>query len=151
MLDADGNPRLLEHNVRFGDPETQVLFALLEGDVAALMLSAARGRLDLDCVTLRDDLHAVVVVLAAAGYPSSPRKGDVIHGLTELAQEHVHVFQAGTREEAGQLLTSGGRVAGITATGASASVARTRAYGAIDTLCFSGMQFRTDIATTAKT
>lgn len=149
MLDAEGRPQLLEHNVRFGDPETQVLFALIEGDVAALMHSAAQGKLELDHVEIRRDRHAIVVVLAAAGYPSSPRKGDAIEGLQDFAREQVQVFHAGIREQGDRLLTSGGRVAGVTATGDSASDARIRAYQAVDTLCFSGMQFRTDIATTA--
>jgi phosphoribosylamine--glycine ligase len=152
MVSQDGTPYLLEHNVRFGDPETQVLMPLLDGDVAALLASAAAGALDHDAVKVTPETHSVVVVLAAGGYPAKPRKGDPIDGLTEAAKvEGVSIYHAGTREEDGTLVTSGGRVLGVGACGHSASQARQRAYKAITPIRFEGMHFRRDIAASATT
>lgn len=148
MIASDGTPFLLEHNVRFGDPETQVLVALLDGDVAELMASASCGDLAADAVTVPSDRHAVVVVLAAQGYPSKPRKGDAIKGLEEAAAvDGVRVFHAGTAQRDGTLVTAGGRVLGVCATGATPAEARTRAYRAVELIEFDGMQYRRDIAT----
>jgi phosphoribosylamine--glycine ligase len=149
MVADDGTPYLLEHNVRFGDPETQVLMSLLDGDVAQLLASAARGALDERAVTITER-HAVTVVLAAAGYPSSPRKGDVIEGVAAAnAVANVQVFHAGTKEQDGAVVSAGGRVLGVTATGDSAAEARTSAYRAIEAIRFDGMQYRRDIASSA--
>jgi len=149
MIAPDGTPNLLEHNVRFGDPETQVLMSLLDGDLAALLASAARGSLDLGAVSV-PDRHAVTVVLAAEGYPASPRKGDAIEGLGEAAEvQGARVFHAGTRLEGDRIVTSGGRVLGICGVGASCAEARRRAYQAAEHIRWPGMQLRRDIATTA--
>ncbi len=149
MVTADGTPWLLEHNVRFGDPETQVLMALLDGDVAELLASAARGALDVGAVTVAHR-HAVVVVLASAGYPRSVRTGDSIEGLARAAAvDGVQVFHAGTRLVGGEVQTSGGRVLGVTAVGESLRDAVGRAYAAVDHIRFAGMQFRRDIAVSA--
>jgi phosphoribosylamine--glycine ligase len=151
MIAADGTPNLLEHNVRFGDPETQVLMALLDGDVAELLASAARGSLAPDAVRIAPGRHAVVVVMAAAGYPQAPRQGDAIGGL-ELASEveGVTVFHAGTAtRESNQVVTAGGRVLGVGAVGSSAAQARQRAYRAVGHIQFEGMHFRRDIAVSA--
>ncbi|HHH28267.1 MAG TPA: phosphoribosylamine--glycine ligase, partial [Polyangiaceae bacterium] len=154
MIAPDGTPNLLEHNVRFGDPETQVLVSLLDGDLAALLASAARGDLDESAVRVTTR-HAVVVVLAAEGYPASPRKGDVIEGLDAAAEvEGAQVFHAGTRADpddpAGRrAVTSGGRVLGVCGVGDSAKDARDRAYRAADRIRWPGMQLRRDIATSA--
>lgn len=145
LMIHEGVPRLLEHNVRFGDPETQVLMSLLDGDVAALLSSAARGRLDTGAVRIADR-HALVVVLAAEGYPDSPKKGDVIHGLDAAAAlQDVTVFHAGTRREGDSVVTAGGRVLGVTAIGSSAEQARRRAYRACDAIHWRGMHYRRDI------
>jgi len=151
MIAPDGTPYLLEHNVRFGDPETQVLLPLLDGDVAELFVSVARGELDTSAVTLRPDRHAIVVVLAAAGYPESPRRGDAIRGIDDAAAiEGVHVFHAGTSRSAdGTVVTAGGRVLGVGATGASTKEARERAYRGVACVHFDGMHFRRDIALAA--
>ena len=150
MISADGTPYLLEHNVRFGDPETQVLMALLDGDVAKLLHSAACGELDDTAVQISDG-HAVVVVLAAENYPQSPRKGDAISGLEAAATvDGTQVFHAGTAERDGAIVTAGGRVLGVGAIGSSAGEARSRAYTAVDHISWQGMHYRRDIATSAE-
>ncbi|MEQ9319479.1 MAG: phosphoribosylamine--glycine ligase [Polyangiaceae bacterium] len=149
MIAPDGTPNLLEHNVRFGDPETQVLLSLLDGDLAALLASAARRDLDESAVTV-PRRHAVTVVLAAEGYPASPRKGDAIEGLDEAAAiEGARVFHAGTRLEGDHVVTSGGRVLGVCGVGDTARDARDRAYRAADRIRWRGMQLRRDIAKSA--
>jgi phosphoribosylamine--glycine ligase len=150
MVGADGAPLLLEHNVRFGDPETQVLMALMGGDLGALLLSSARGELDRTALA-PVAAHAAAVVLAAAGYPDEPRKGDVIHGLAEAGQvEGVTVFHAGTAQRGDDVVTAGGRVLGVTALGDSPRAARDRAYRAVDRIHWEGMQCRRDIAASAE-
>jgi len=145
MITAAGDPMLLEHNVRFGDPECESLMALLDGDVAELCASAARGALDPSAVTIAPR-RALTVILAAEGYPASPRAGDVIEGLAEAALvPGVTVFHAGTAEKDGRVVTAGGRVLAVTATGNDLAEARERAYRAASALRFSGMHFRRDI------
>lgn len=147
MVAKDGTPNLLEHNVRFGDPETQVLVHLLDGDLAELMASAAAGKLDQEAVTV-GDRHAIVVVMAADGYPGSPRKGDLVGGLEQAAMlEGVRIVHAGTDLQGGALVTNGGRVLGVVAVGDSAEEARSRAYRATDKLSWPGIHFRRDIGT----
>jgi len=147
MVTPAGAPMLLEHNVRFGDPECEALMALLDGDVAELCASAARGALDAGAVTVARDRFALAVILAAAGYPASPRAGDVIDGLDRAAAvEGVVVHHAGTAERDGVIVTAGGRVLAITATGSSLAEARARAYEAAAAVSFDGMHFRNDIA-----
>lgn len=146
MLTRSGDPVLLEHNVRFGDPECEVLTALLEGDFAELLASAARGALDRAAVRVVPDRHAVVVVLAAAGYPDAPATGERIHGLQEAAaMQGVVVHHAGTAERDGHVVTAGGRVLAVTATGDTAALARDRAYRAAQVISFDGKQMRSDI------
>jgi phosphoribosylamine--glycine ligase len=149
MVGADGTPFLLEHNVRFGDPETQVLMALLDGDVAELLASAARGDLDQGAAHI-SDRHAVAVVMASAGYPETSSRGDVIEGLDEAnSVAGARVFHAGTRREGPAVVTNGGRVLAVTASGSSAAEARRTAYDAASKIRFRGMQIRHDIARTA--
>lgn len=145
MISDSGEPKVLEFNVRFGDPETQVLMAVLGGDLAELLVGAAQGRLDPSAVT-RLDQHAICVVLAAAGYPGQVRTGDAISGL-ELAEaiEGVKVIHAGTKLVGGSIATSGGRVLGVTARAASLGQAAQRAYAAVAHVRFDGMQYRRDI------
>ncbi len=148
MIDA-GRAKLLEFNVRFGDPETQVLTALLDGDVAKLLLSAARGRLDPHVVQV-SERHAVCVVLASRGYPAGAEKGVVIEGLAQAAESPgTTLIHAGTRAEGDKIVTNGGRVLGVTATGSSLSQAHERAYQAAGKIHFPGMQMRNDIAARA--
>lgn len=151
MLVPEAAPTLFEVNVRFGDPETQILMNLLEGDFCELLSSAARGELG----QARDVLappqrHALCVILAAHGYPGELRLGDPITGLDALAsQEGLVVYHAGTRRQGQQTVTAGGRVLGVTGTGMSLEQARQRAYAAADSIHFSGKQLRRDIAIAA--
>lgn len=146
MITPEGEPMLLEHNVRFGDPECEALMALAEGDVGVWLLAAARGVLEPSSVRFAAEQHAVVVVMAAEGYPSSPRAGDTIDGVAEAeALEGVLVNHAGTRVDGERLLTSGGRVLAVTAHAGSLEDARSRAYTAVARIRFAGAQFRSDI------
>jgi phosphoribosylamine--glycine ligase len=147
MVTPDEQVRLIEFNVRFGDPETQVLMAILDGDLAVALASAARGQLELDAIRPSGE-HAVCVVLAAHGYPDTPRKGDVIDGLQDAAAlDKVSLIHAGTALDAtGQVVSAGGRVLGVTGSGATLKQAHTRAYRALRKIGFSGMQYRRDIA-----
>lgn len=147
MVTPDEHVKLIEFNVRFGDPETQVLMATLDGDLAEVLASAARG--ELDPASLRaSGSHAVCIVLAAHGYPDTPRKGDVIRGLEKAAAvPGISVLHAGTALDAqGNVVTAGGRVLGITGRGATLKEAHTRAYQAAQLVEFDGMQYRRDIA-----
>jgi len=149
MIPDEGEPVLLEFNVRFGDPETQVLLAVTGGDLAEALDSAARGALAADALPALER-SAVCVVLAASGYPDSPRKGDVIEGVSKAETvEGVRVYQAGTALEGGHLTTASGRVLGVTAHAPTLREAHARAYRAVDEIRFSGMQFRRDIAARA--
>ncbi len=135
-------PRVLEFNARFGDPETQVVLALLESPLGALLHAAATGVLAQHPTLRWRDGAAVTVVIAAAGYPGSPRTGDVIGGA-----EQTGVIHAGTRRrEDGAIVSAGGRVLSATATGATLADARAAAYALVDTIELPGRQYRSDIA-----
>ena len=148
MIDTDGQPRLLEFNCRMGDPETQPIMARLKSDFVDLVEHAIDGTLD--AVDAEWDRRAAVgVVLAAAGYPDAPRKGDVIEGLDRItAQAHpgVVVFHAGTTVVDGRPTVTGGRVLCVTALADSVRQAQRAAYAAVADIRFAGMQYRTDIA-----
>jgi len=139
---TSAGPRVVEFNARFGDPETQVVLALLDSSLAGLLHAAATGRLaDQPPLRWRDGA-AVTVVIAAAGYPASPRTDDPIAGA-----DRPGILHAGTRRDAdGVLRSSGGRVLSATATGASLAEARQRAYVLVDGVRLAGSQHRTDIA-----
>ena len=143
MIDAAGNPRTLEFNCRLGDPETQPILLRLKSDLLEPIERALAGTLD-QAEAEWDRRCALGVVLAAAGYPEEPRKGDRISGLPAPADD-CRVFQAGTKLEDDALVTNGGRVLCVTALGDSLRIARTRAYEAIERIRFDGMQFRRDI------
>jgi phosphoribosylamine--glycine ligase len=144
MLTADG-PKVLEYNVRFGDPETQAVLPRLRSDLLALLLAATRpGGLE-GAEIEWDDGWAVTLVLASAGYPESASKGDVIAGL-ERAAQGAEVTHAGTALVDGAIVTAGGRVLNVTAKGATAALARDAAYAAADQITFEGRQLRRDIA-----
>jgi phosphoribosylamine--glycine ligase len=148
MLTADG-PRVLEYNVRFGDPEAQVVLPRFSGDLAAFLAEAAAGRLRAE-PTFADDA-AVTVVAATEGYPLSPRTGDVIRGLDAGGDlPGGRVFYAGVAsDDSGRLVTAGGRVLSVTGFGATIAEARDDAYGAITHVSWPGMQYRHDIAEAA--
>jgi phosphoribosylamine--glycine ligase len=143
MIDKAGNPKTLEFNCRLGDPETQPIILRLKSDLLELVERAVAGNLK-DVEIEWDRRTALGVVLAAAGYPDEPRKGDAIAGLPK-ASEDCKVFHAGTRLDGKTVLTSGGRVLCVTALGDSVRMARTRAYEAVDKIRFDGMQYRKDI------
>jgi phosphoribosylamine--glycine ligase len=138
-------PRVVEFNARFGDPETQVVLAMLETPLAGLLFAAASGNLAAEPPLRWRDGAAVTVVLAAAGYPGTPRGGDVITGA-----DADGVLHAGTkRRDDGELVTAGGRVLSVTATGSDVGAAREAAYALAEQITFDGAQYRRDIAAKA--
>jgi phosphoribosylamine--glycine ligase len=147
MLTPSG-PKMLEYNVRFGDPEAQVVIPRFAGDFARFCYDAATGRSDLD-PTFVDDA-CVTIVLATEGYPATPRSGDEIVGI-DAAEDvtGVTVFHAGTAERDGRLVTAGGRVLAVTALAPTLAAARGAAYEAAGRISWPGVQFRRDIATEA--
>ncbi len=145
MMTADG-PRVLEFNVRFGDPETQALLPRWEDDALEVLTAAAEGRLEEGPVQVNDGA-AVAVVLAAAGYPGTPRTGDPIAGLDEAGSRGADVYHAGTAPGPdGTIVTAGGRVLAVSARGDGVPDARERAYAAAELVTFEGRQMRRDIA-----
>jgi phosphoribosylamine--glycine ligase len=144
MITADG-PKLIEYNVRFGDPETQVLMMRMQSDVLALMVACADGTLDQMDVDWRDDA-ALTLVMAANGYPGTPQTGTEIKGIDAAATvEGVQVFHAGTRRDGDRVLATGGRVLNITALGSTVADAQTRAYAAAKRIDWPGGFYRHDI------
>jgi phosphoribosylamine--glycine ligase len=140
-------PRVIEFNCRFGDPDIQPVLAVLESPLGALLHAAATGSLDTVPAPSFRDGAAVTVVLASAGYPESSSKGDVIRGLADLDPlEGVDVIQAGTALSGDDVVTAGGRVLAVRATGTDVADARARAYAAADLISFDGLQRRSDIA-----
>lgn len=147
MVNDAGTPKVIEFNVRFGDPETQVLMLRLDGDLVPLLDAAARGRLE-GIAPPAWHGAAVCIALASGGYPRDYATGKVITGVEDAERDaDVLVFHAGTkRSESGELVTAGGRVLGVTARGASVAEAQRRAYAACTKIAFDGMQLRRDIA-----
>ncbi len=143
MIRPDGTIRVLEFNCRMGDPETQPIMLRLKSDLVDLVDAAIDGRLD-EVEAEWDRRVALGVVLAAAGYPEAPKKGDIIHGLPRALPD-AHVFHAGTAEKDGHIVTAGGRVLCVTALGDTVKLAQKRAYEIADGIRFEGMQFRRDI------
>ncbi|MFQ6372468.1 phosphoribosylamine--glycine ligase [Shewanella sp. YIC-542] len=143
MIANDGTAKVLEYNCRFGDPETQPIMMRLKSDLVALCLAACRGELDKVSAEY-DERAAVGVVMAAGGYPEQYRKGDVIEGLT-LGNQHKKVFHAGTRMQAGHVVTNGGRVLCATALGDTVASAQQAAYALVDEIHWDDVYFRTDI------
>ncbi len=144
MLTAEG-PKLIEYNVRFGDPECQVLMARFDGDLVETLLAVAEGRLaDLPAPAFTDDV-ALTVVMAAKGYPGTPETGGAIGGIEAAEAGGAVVFQAGTRLEGGALVSAGGRVLAVTATGGDVAEAQRRAYAAVDAVDFPSGFCRRDI------
>ena len=147
MIDANGHPRTLEFNCRMGDPETQPIMARVKSDLVGVFEHALSGTLDAATIEW-DRRTALGVVLAADGYPDSPRKGDEISGLPangSVIDDDCLVFHAGTAADGTRTLTAGGRVLCVTALGDSVKMAQARAYRAIDAIRFEGMQYRRDI------
>jgi len=148
MLTPKG-PKVLEFNCRFGDPETQVLMMRLNSDLVDLLEATIDQRLG--SVQARwNPCAAVCVIMASGGYPGSYETGKAISGYDKVGED-VHVFHAGTRKDEGQIVTAGGRVLGVTASGWDLRSARARAYEAVNEIEFEGRHFRTDIATKGAT
>jgi phosphoribosylamine--glycine ligase len=145
MIAPDGTPKVLEYNVRFGDPETQPIMARLKSDLVELCLAAIDGKLD-QVEAEWDARPSLGVVLAAGGYPASVEKGDVISGLAEAEAAGAKVFHAGTKlNDAGEVVTNGGRVLCVVALGDSVADAQAKAYAGVDQIRWKDVYFRRDI------
>lgn len=147
MLTEKG-PRVLEYNVRFGDPETQPIMVRMKSDIVALFQACVNGKLDEATLEWHDEA-AVCVIMASGGYPASSEKGVPIHGLDDIAAEEAIVFHSGTAEKDGEIVTNGGRVLGVTAKDATIKGAIDKAYAAVEKINFDHMQFRRDIGARA--
>jgi phosphoribosylamine--glycine ligase len=149
LMVTNQGPRVLEFNVRFGDPETQPLLMRLRSDLFDLLEAVASdslGEFEENKIDW-DERASVSVVLASQGYPGSYSKGRIISGLDEAAKlPNVKVFHAGTKVDGNRVVTDGGRVLSVTALGATLSDAKRRAYEAVNVIQFNGMHFRRDIA-----
>ncbi|MHC4236893.1 MAG: phosphoribosylamine--glycine ligase [Planctomycetota bacterium] len=146
LMMTQGGPRVLEYNVRFGDPETQPILMRLKSDLLDIMLAVCDGKLS--TINLEwDPRPAVCVVMSSGGYPGDYEKGKVIEGLDEAGKmKDVFVFHAGTAARDGKIVTNGGRVLGVTALGETIADAKQRAYEAVDRIRFEGAYCRRDIA-----
>ena len=146
LMMTAGGPRVLEFNVRMGDPETQPILMRLKSDLLEVCLAVCEGKLA-DITLKWDPRPAVCVVMASGGYPDAYEKGKKITGIDQAEQlEDVIVFQAGTKDQNGDIVTSGGRVLGVTALGDDVTKAKERAYKAVDAIAFDGAYCRRDIA-----
>ncbi|MDN3652829.1 phosphoribosylamine--glycine ligase [Thalassotalea ponticola] len=145
MIAADGTPKVIEYNCRFGDPETQPIMMRLQSDLVELCISACKGELDKAEIEF-DSRAAVGVVLAAGGYPGSYNKGDVISGVELNTLSDRKTFHAGTAIKDGQVVTAGGRVLCATALGNTVTDAQKSAYELLQQITWQGVEFRTDIA-----
>ena len=151
LMIRNGAPRLVEYNVRFGDPETQPMMMRLGAQALDLMQATAEGRLASMQVNWAQD-HALTVVLAAKGYPGAYQKGSAIKGLDALPEDSHHmVFHAGTRQQDGAVVASGGRVLNVTARGATLAEAAERAYDMVSCIDWPEGFYRTDIGWRALT
>jgi len=149
LMLTDEGPKLVEYNVRFGDPEAQVVLPRMTSDLAALLVGAADGDLGGTAPTFAEDDARVCVVAATPGYPEAPQTGSAITGL-DHADDHAEVFCAGVgRDDAGGLVTAGGRVVDVVGRGPTLAAARVAAYARLDRISFPGLQARTDIAAEA--
>jgi len=144
MIDKEGTPKVLEYNVRFGDPETQPIMMRLKSDLIEHCLQAIDGKLDIAKAEW-DERTALGVVLAAGGYPDSYSKGDVITGLADSENTSGKIFHAGTRQIDGEIVTAGGRVLCAVGLGDSVTEAQAVAYELVNTITWNNVYFRTDI------
>lgn len=145
MIDANGTPKVIEYNCRFGDPETQPIMMRLQSDLVQLCMLACKQQLDTAHIDF-DERASVGVVLAAAGYPGAYPKGDEIHGLDDAAALPGKVFHAGTKIDGDKIVTNGGRVLCATGLGKTVTEAQQNAYALVDAIDWQGVMFRTDIA-----
>jgi len=149
MIIDDEQPKVLEYNVRFGDPEAQPILMRMKSDIVDALMASIEGRLN-ECEIEYTPEAAVCVVMASGGYPGKYEKGKVIHGLEEVAKmEKVKVFHAGTKKVDGRFVTNGGRVLGVTALGADIKEAIERAYSAVSKITWENVHYRKDIGAKA--
>lgn len=146
MLTKEG-PKVIEYNARFGDPETQVVLPLLETDLVDIVTASLTGELENIEVKWKDKA-AVCVIMSSAGYPGPYEKGEVIYGLDQVVNPSI-IFHAGTAAKDGEIITSGGRVLGVTAVGETLKEARELAYQSVEKVSFNGAHYRTDIGAKA--
>jgi phosphoribosylamine---glycine ligase len=146
MLTKEG-PKVIEYNARFGDPETQVVLPLLETNLVDIVTASLTGELENIEVKWKDKA-AVCVIMSSAGYPGPYEKGEVIYGLDQVVNPSI-IFHAGTAEKDGEIITSGGRVLGVTAVGETLKEARELAYQSVEKVSFNGAHYRTDIGSKA--
>lgn len=145
LMIRDGHPKVLEFNARFGDPETQPVLMRMKGDIIPILEACIKGNLS-QCQIEWDGRASVCVVMASKGYPGDYEKGKTIEGLKEVSRmEDVFVFHAGTAFKDGQVITSGGRVLGVTGLGEDIPRAIERTYQAVKKICWEGVHYRTDI------
>lgn len=145
MINAQGVPKVIEYNCRFGDPETQPIMMRLKSDLSELCLAALDNNLN-KCETQWDERPSVGVVLAAGGYPGDYGKGDIISGLEHCDTDNAKVFHAGTKLVDGHVVTAGGRVLCATALGDSVTQAQANAYQQAKQISWNGVMMRNDIA-----
>ena len=147
LMITDSGPKVIEFNCRFGDPETQAVLPLLEGDFLKLLYSAASGKIDKNAVNYNGGA-SVCVVAVSEGYPGAYEKGYEIEGLSEAEQENALIFHAGTKETGGKTVTNGGRVLGVTSVIKSNDLrlAKSISYNAIDKIKYNGIFYRKDIS-----
>ncbi len=145
LMINEGEPNVVEFNVRFGDPETQVVLSVFDGDFAGLLYSAAIGNLDKSCIKNIANGFACCVILSSQGYPDSYEKGFEISGIEEAEKQGAIVYHSGTKLKDGKLLSDGGRVLGVTGQGSSLSLAISNAYDSVSKIHFENMYFRKDI------
>jgi len=145
LMINNGNPKVVEYNCRFGDPETQAVLSVFEGDFAELLLSAAKGNLNVSAIKNINQGFATCVVLASKGYPDKYETGFEITGLDNIS-DNIIVYHAGTKEIDGKIFTNGGRVLGVTSLGATLKESRENAYRAVSKIHFQNMYCRSDIA-----
>ena len=145
LMIADGKPRVVEFNARFGDPETQAVLPRMKSDIVPIILACIDGTLDKMKMEWTDE-PAVCIVMASGGYPGSYEKGKVINGLDTVAKmDNVMVFHAGTAVKDDSIVTSGGRVLGVTALGNSIENAIKKVYEAVEKISYDGAYYRRDI------
>ncbi len=150
IMIVDDEPLVIEFNVRFGDPETQSVLSLIEGDVANLFYSAARGAIEKNSIKIKRDKFACTVILASEGYPENFNKGFEIKGLQNNSTlKDKFIFHAGTKQENNKIVNNGGRVLGITALASSLKEAKENAYSLAEGIYFENKYYRTDIADSA--
>lgn len=143
LMMTDEGPHVIEFNARFGDPETQVVLPRLDGDLAEILLSVAKGCLSEVDIKWKEE-SSLCVILASEGYPGPYQKGIRIEGISEVSEE-LMIFHAGTKREDGQLITSGGRILGVTSVAPNLQKARNKVYDALENISIKGAHFRKDI------